>query len=135
MAKRRARTQLIAPIVFGALLLTGCSGEDPAAPDDQPVADEGSGEDQCYIHLFDSDDLDETDDHFVLTEAGEYSDLDDLPGAETGWTDEADSAGTGEEATVEIWSKTDFTGESTTLTPGTEYPDLSPEPSSLKMTC
>ncbi len=131
---QRTGIRSIVPLVLGTFLLTGCGGEDPAVSDGPPTAGE-SPDDQCYIRLFDGDDLDEADDHFMLTEAGEYSDLDDLPGANQGWTDEADSADVGEEATVEIWSETDFTGESTTLSPGTEHPGLDPEPSSWKMTC
>lgn len=152
----------MAPLAVAALVLAGCSGSDSDddsggdAPggqvgtssesdaddsdsddsgDDESGDDESGDDDECYFELFDADDLDDSDDTFKLTDPGEYENLEDLPGADDDWTDEADSARVGESATVEVWSETDFEGDSSTLDPGSEHPDLDPEPSSLKMTC
>lgn len=123
-------------------LLAGCSG-DPSVPSgdetsagDSPSASgEASNGQGCSVILFDSDDLDESDDHFELTEPGRYDDLSELPGAGQDWTDEADSIKVGEGTSATIWSERGFTGESETLEPGSEHPNLGYEPSSLEMTC
>lgn len=91
--------------------------------------------DGCYVHLFDSDNFKESDDHYRLTQPGRYADLDNLPGATKNWTDEADSIKVGPAATVTIWSATGFGGSSMQLDPGSQHPDLDSEPYSLEMTC
>lgn len=126
----------LAPILLGlALAVSGCAGPTAPPESETDTDDQAASDDECYIHLFDGDDFDEDDDNFRLTEPGTYANLDDLPGADQDWTDEADSARVGESATVTIYSEIDFGGESTTLDPGSEHPDLDPEPSSLEMTC
>jgi hypothetical protein len=96
--------------------------------------DNSTGNGDCWVELFDSDNFDESDDHFKLKKDGEYQDLSDLPGADQDWTDEADSVKVGGDASVTVWSEKDFKGEEHQLKPGSEHPDLD-EVSSLKMSC
>lgn len=107
-----------------------------ATPSDSPST-EGSSDsgDGCWVHLFDGDNFDESDDNLKLTEAGEYENLENLPGADKDWTDEADSIKVGSSAKVEIFDQRDFKGKSQTLEAGSEHPDVDDEPYSLKMTC
>lgn len=91
--------------------------------------------DGCWVHLFEDDDFQEDDDHFRLAEPGRYSDLGNLPGATDDWTDEAESIRVGPDATVTIWSDTDFEGEWIELGPGSEQADLDDEPESLELLC
>ncbi|MPV48821.1 MULTISPECIES: hypothetical protein [unclassified Pseudactinotalea] len=154
MATPRPRTLLIAPLAIGVVLLAGCSdngspsneGTSPGTPSPVPAQTTGSddetfgstssgSDDECYVHLFDANDFDETDDNFKLTEPGRYKDLADLPGADQDWTDEADSAKVGTSATVTIWSEPNFEGKESTLDPSSEHAALDPEPSSLELTC
>lgn len=136
MGIKRVRTPAAAAFVLAGLALAACSSGSDTSKDDQssgsPSAVEGDG---CYVHLFDADDFDESDDNFKLTEPGRYEDLSGLPDAGQDWTDEADSVRVGSGATVKIWSKTNFEGEATTLDPGSEHPTLDPEPLSLELTC
>lgn len=132
-------------------MIAGCATNDDPATDD-PVEsspaetepddgdnegndDEGASADDCFIHFFDGEDFDETDDNFKLTEPGEYENLGDLPGADKDWTDEADSFKIGDSASVTIFTEENFEGESQDLDPGTEVADADDEPVSLKMTC
>lgn len=128
-----------------ALALAGCATGDPMPPDptvnssppdaEDPGDNATSSGEECSVHLFDGDNFDESDDNFVLSAAGKYANLSNLPGATKDWTDEADSIRVGAEATVTIWPDTDFQGQSIRLEPGSEHPDLDSEPSSLEMTC
>lgn len=87
------------------------------------------------MDLFDGENFDPDDDHYRLTRPGSYVDLAHLPGADKDWTDEADGVRVGPRATVVIYAKTNFAGTSRVLKPGSEIPDLEPEPSSLRMAC
>lgn len=141
-------TTFAAPLALAAALLTGCTspttdttaeGSDATQPASSPPSstpsETSSAEaDSCFLELFDGDDFDETDDHFVLTEPGRYEDLSSLPGAEQDWTDEADSLWVGPAAIVTIWADTGFGGESQVLDPGSELPDAD-GPSSLELAC
>ena len=150
MRSIRAGIVAVAPIALAALMLSGCGSSSPTDRSDQdppstsapsdPNSTESSspdGEassDGCWVHLYDADNFKESDDHFRLTEAGKYENLAQLPGADTDWTDEADSLKVGPNATVTIWPETDFAGTAQTLDPGSEHPSVD-EPSSLEMTC
>ena len=149
----------ISVLAVGSLLAACGSGDAPAPDSESPAAetvapgqDDGSQEegateadgseseaaesdDECFIHLFDGDNFDESDDNFQLTEPGDYENLADLPGADKDWTDEADSLKVGQSATVTIYSEEGFEGQSQDLDPGTELADVDDEPQSLKMTC
>lgn len=107
-------------------------GEDPGAEPEAPVE---PGGDECYIHFFDGDNFAESDDNFKLTEAGDYENLSNLPGADKDWTGEADSFRVGDSAHVVIFTEEGFGGESQDLTPGSEVADADEEPASLQMTC
>lgn len=102
------------------------------SPDSESTAD---SDDACFIHLFDGDNFDDTDDNFKLTEPGKYETLADLPGADRDWTDEADSLKVGDSATVTIYSEENFEGTSQDLDPGSEHADVDDEPRSLEMSC
>lgn len=117
-------------IVFGGVLLMSCSSDDNADKgEDDP---EVSGD--CFVHLFDGDNFDENDDHVIIDEPGEYSDLSDLPNAEEkDWTDEADSFIVGDSTTVTAWTETNFEGDSTVYEGG-EYASVD-EPYSMKIIC
>ncbi len=138
---RRKRVLITAPVLAAGLLLAGCANdgnsdsrtEETSAPEDTSSTEEGG--DGCFIHFFDGDDFDENDDNFKLTEAGEYENLENLPGADQDWTDEADSLKVGESASVTIFSEENFEGDSQDLEPGTEQAGVDLEPQSLKMTC
>lgn len=113
--------------------------------EDQNTSDVGSAsvedggqdgsDEECYLRLVDGDDFDENDSDFKLTEPDRYENLDDLPGADESWTDEADSARAGRSAAVTVYSEKNFEGSSCGLKPGTDHPDLDPERSSLEMSC
>lgn len=143
MVTKQFRISFAAALAISAIALAGCaSGE--SAPSEPPVAsssapdasDKGTGPGNgCSVHLFDDDNFDETDDNFILSEAGKYENLSNLPGASKDWTDEADSIRVGADATVTVWSDPLFQGQSTTFEPGSEHPDLDSEPSSLEMSC
>lgn len=132
----RLRTRITAPVAAAAMMTATAAFVAPATAAGEPT-DGGAAAQRgdCYIHLFDGDDFDDTDDNFKLTEPGEYKDLKNLPGADEDWTDEADSAKVGSAATVTVWKDTGFSGTSKELKPGSEHASLEPEPSSLKMTC
>lgn len=89
----------------------------------------------CFVHLFDGDDFDETDDNFKLTEPGRYGNLEKLPDATKDWDGEPDSLRVGEGATVTIWSEKDFGGDSKTYESGDEEGRLPQEVRSLELTC
>lgn len=152
------RMLILVPAALLAAALAGCapkaapSGQSPAsqpasepsstaslavpAPGDSAPSDaETSSAEGCYVELFDGDDLSTTDDHFRLTEPGEYTDLAALPGASQDWTDEADSLRVGPDATVTVWEKTGFAGISKTFEAGSEHPDLTVDVSSLTLDC
>lgn len=150
---RSTRTGIIAaaPITLAALMLSGCATSpsstgrpDQDSPSTSAPSDAASTEssapggqssgDGCWVHLFDSDDFQESDDHFLLTEAGKYDNLAQLPGASKDWTDEADSIKVGPNATVTVWPRTNFAGTKQILEPGSEHPSVD-EPSSLEMAC
>lgn len=164
MIMRRTRLTALATTLSAGMLLAGCGSSDggdspspqeseqaqspeessqPAdedsdstSDDTQPTDDDSASDDgDCFIHLFDGEDFDETDDNFKLTEPGKYENLADLPGADRDWTDEADSLKTGNSATVTIYSEENFEGSSTDLDPGTELADVDDEPRSLEMSC
>lgn len=139
MSSSRLRTLVTAPLAAaGAMAVTAAlTLPATASPGDSggTTTKAAKSGDDCYIHLFDGDDFDKTDDNFKLTKSGDYESLKDLPGADENWNDEADSAKVGSAATVKIWKKKGFKGKSKTLKPGSKHPSLSPEPSSLKMTC
>lgn len=150
MTTRRTHASYAAALALGVLALVGCADDNgdgappapapapaptPDIPDSEADAGGGTHSDGCSVHLFDDDNFDESDDHFVLRETGRYETLANLPGAARDWTDEADSIRLGADATVTIWADTDFHGQSVTLEPGSEHPDLDSEPSSLEMTC
>lgn len=101
------------------------------APDDNAGADAAEG---CWLELFDGDNFDQGDDHFKLTEPGEYADLASLPGADQDWTDEADSLKVSPGAQVTIWTEPSFAGSQQDLEPGSEHPDVD-DVYSLKMSC
>lgn len=151
MTRRRMTFTAATPLLLGALALSACASPQPpsgqsdpngsAAPvstgtsPSSPSAPGGDAAgDGCWVHLYDSDDFKEDDDNFRLTEPGKYADLAHLPGANADWTDEADSIRVGPQATVTVWSETDFAGTAQTLEPGSEHPNLD-EASSLEMTC
>lgn len=126
----------LVPLIVGVLVVVGCTPPDQSSgPQTSTTTTIDGGADGCWVHLYDGDDFDELDDNFRLVVPGSYADLADLPGADKDWTDEADSLRVGSEATVMIWSSTGFEGDSLTLAPGSEHPDLAFEPSSLEMTC
>src|SRR5699024_9327021 len=108
---------------------------DSAGDDSEPSDDSASADGECFIHFFDGEDFDETDDNFKLTEPGKYENLADLPGADRDWTDEADSLRTGNGATVTIYTEENFKGTAKDLDPGTELTDIDDEPKSLEMSC
>jgi hypothetical protein len=89
----------------------------------------------CFVHLYDDDNFSTADDNFVLTQPGSYTNLDNLPGANQSWTDEADSFKVGSAATVTVYDEENFEGNSKTYQPGSEEPSADIEPSSLKMSC
>lgn len=113
-------------IVFFCVLLWSCTNsEDDKVNQQEP-------EKACSIHLYDNDEL--SGENLVIDQPGDYSNLDDLPGAQgKNWTDEADSFIVGEGAVVTVWTARDFEGDSTVYTAG-KYPGAK-EPSSLKMKC
>lgn len=113
---------------------TDASTTDTGLPTSSSVAGTNGG-DGCWVHLFEEDDFDETDDNYRLTEPGRYADLNNLAGAADDWTDEAESIRVGPEATVTFWSETEFRGQPTELGPGSERADLDEEPESLELTC
>ena len=157
--KRIAIYPLI-PLVAAATMTACSSGDDDSAPvttevtatTDAPGTSESAptsdtdggatatttstagGDGDCFVHLYDSDDFDTSDDNFKLTEEGRYATMDDLPGADQDWTDEADSIEVGDGATVTIWEKENFEGESQELDAGSRHPDIE-EPSSIELTC
>lgn len=138
MYNRRAIPTAIAAVslMFAVSACSDASDDSSSSstPSDSPSSSDG-GDSGCYVQFFDSDDLDESDDNFKLTQPGDYEDLKSLPGADMDWTDEADSLEVGPGATVTVWSDTGFDGPSKKLEPGNKYPDVDPEPSSLKMSC
>lgn len=113
----------------GATDTTG--GDDPATT---TTTTSGEGEGDCFVHLFDSDDFDTSDDNFKLTEQGRYATLDDLPGAEQDWSDEADGIEVGQGATVTIWEEENFEGAPQELDAGSQNSDIE-EPSSMELIC
>lgn len=132
---RTSMRTVIASVAVAALAgLAGCSSSDGGSGD-TPSDTNSSNANDCYVELFDGDDFDPDDDHFKLTGPGEYKNLKDLPGADQDWTDEADSVRVGSGAHVTIWSETGFSGEKSTLDPGSKHPDVDVEPSSLKLSC
>lgn len=114
---------------LGALVFTGCETEE-VETDNPDVPGDTTG--TCYVQLFDGDHF--KDDDIVLEGPAEYSDLDNLPGANgKNWTDEADSFIVGDSTTLIVWTKTNFEGDSTVYSAG-EYPSVD-EPKSLKIIC
>jgi len=118
----------------GVLLLllfavTACSSSGADAG-----GDNGTPADECFVHLYDGDDFDENDDNFRLTTPGRYGDLNDLPGADKNWDDEADSMRVGAAARVTVWPEPGFGGEPARYGPG-NHADLEPEPRSLELDC
>lgn len=112
-----------------ALVLMGTSNAQGNDDTQEPPAD------GCYVHLFDGDDFDATDDNYVLTEPGRYADLNDLPDTRNDWTGEADSLRVGSAATVTGWSRPNFEGDSEIYVAGSEHSDVDDEPESLELTC
>lgn len=147
----------LATTLTAGMLLAGCGGgnggDSPSPQDsDQAQSPEGSTEPttgdsgstgdpdsasdgECFIHFFDGEDFDETDDNFKLTEPGKYENLADLPGAGRDWTDEADSLRTGSGARVTIYTEENFKGTAKVLDPSTKLNDIDDEPKSLEMSC
>lgn len=134
---------IIAAFFSLTLAIAGCGTSDGAPlPPDGGNGDgngQGNGNDQgngdCYVHLFDEDDFDESDDHFRLVEPGRYGDMSDLPGATQDWGGEADSLKVGPGATVTIWSEEDFQGDSRTYEAGEQDGDLPIEARSIELSC
>ncbi len=115
--------------------------EAPATPEPTGGGDGGTtttatpgSDSDCFVHFFDSDDFDESDDNFELTEAGRYDTLDDRPGADQDWNDEADAIEVGAGATVTIWEEKNFEGTSEKLEAGSKNADIE-EPSSIEFSC
>lgn len=106
-------------------LLVSCSKDN--GNNDQPDPD-----DACYVQLFDGDRY--TDDNIIIKGAGEYANLENLPGATKNWDDEADSFKSGKNTTVTFYTEPDFKGESVTYRNGAEEPSMD-EPRSMKITC
>jgi hypothetical protein len=86
----------------------------------------------CYVQLFDGDHF--TDGSIIIKGPGEFSSLENLPGSNKNWNNEADSFKSGKNTTVTFWTETDFTGDSTTYKQGAKIP-LVEEPSSMKIKC
>lgn len=105
-----------------------------AAPGIQATEPAGGGE-GCWVHLFEEENFDESDEHFRLTQPGRYADLDALPGTDEDWDDEAESIRVGPAATVTLFADSDFQGETLELGPGSERADLGEEPESLELRC
>ncbi|MBE9012623.1 hypothetical protein IQ250_20700 [Pseudanabaenaceae cyanobacterium LEGE 13415] len=99
------------------------------------VAQQSTGtDDPCSVHLWDGKNFKDSD--IVISGAGQYSNLRNLPGANgKNWEDEADSLKVGSAATVKAYKEENFKGSSVTYKPGTQHPKLSEEPSSLEITC
>lgn len=122
------KLQFPAILLFAALLAVACgrgqtNGDGNATP---------TGE--CFVHLYDGDNFDETDANYRLEQPGRYGDLSRLPGVDKNWDDEADSMRVGANAHVTAWSEPGFGGEAKEYPPG-DYPDVEPEPRSLELTC
>lgn len=122
------------PAMGGTSDEAGAGGPSSGAASTGDSTDTAANGSACSVHLFDSDDFDESDTNFLLTEPGKYETLKDLPGATQDWTDEADSIKVGSAAHVTIWSEPDFGGTSQQLEPGSEHSDID-EPSSLQLSC
>lgn len=60
--------------------------------------------------------------------------MNDLPGTNKDWNDEADSVEVGSAATVTILTEEDFQGVSSTLEAGSKHSDVD-EPSSIELIC
>lgn len=119
------------------LLLAAACSPGPAGNggnDDGNGDGNGSPSGECFVHLYDGDNFDETDDNFRLEQPGRYGDLSSLPGASKNWDDEADSMRVGARAHVTAWPEPDFGGTAREY-PAGDYPEVDPEPRSLELTC
>lgn len=112
----------------------GTAGDDTASTTTPGTDGNGDGDGDCFVHLYDSDDFDASDDNYKLTEEGRYATMDDLPGADKDWADDADSIEVGDGATVTIWEQENFEGASQELDAGSQHPDIE-EPSSIELSC
>lgn len=105
------RLPIAVMLTLSAVLIQSCGNSvKPDTPDpDNPGTD-------CYVQLFDGDNF--TDESVTIKSPGEFSDLSNLLGSHTDWTDEADSFKVGKNTTVRIYTEKDFKGESKTCKGG-----------------
>lgn len=129
-----AASRVLAVAALLALTVVACAPAPPPNGGNGGGNGDQNGGDGCFVHLYDADNLDASDDNFRLTTPGRYGDLSSLPGAEKDWDDEADSMRVGDSARVTLWSEPEFGGGSQEYGPG-DYPELEPEPRSLELSC
>lgn len=123
------RLNVLGLFVLAAFFFTSCSNND----DNHNNSDDNAGGSEgCYVHLYDGDNF--KDDNFIVKGEGDYSDLSKLSGTDKDWNDEADSFKIGKNATVTMWTKTNFEGDSIVYKGGTEKASAE-EPSSMKIKC
>lgn len=120
-------THIIIAVIIGltGFGLQSCSNDD----------DNGGSQidnEECYVHLFDGDNY--KDDTIVVKGPGDFPTLEDLPGADKNWNNEADSFKSGKNTTVIMWEKTNFEGDSIVYQKGAHEPSIV-EPSSMKIRC
>lgn len=115
---------LIAVFLFGSFVYS-CKNDDNNKTGLADTPD-------CAVQLFDGNNY--TDDTILIQGPGEFPNLETLPGSGKNWNDEADSFKAGKNASVTMWSKTNFQGDSITYEKGAHKPTIN-EPSSMKIRC
>lgn len=137
MIFKKMSLHLFTVLFFSLTLVSaGCTDDDVGDNNDETENPDEEGDDDvakgCFIELFDGDNF--KDDSIKVNGPAEYSDLSDLPDANgMDWTDEADSFKVSKDATVTVWTETNFEGDSTVYDAG-NYPSED-EPYSLKIDC
>ena len=92
----------------------------------------------CWIEIFDDDEVDEGDPHVKIQGPAEYATLKDVYGRN--WNNDIESVIVGSNATVHAWMDRDFKGPEISFTPGQRVPKLSKLKmsntiESMKITC
>lgn len=121
----------LAPALLAALLsLNACGGGHDGTVDAGPEPE--PPESGCWVELFDGDHF--SDDRILVEGPGEFARLDELPGSDKSWDDEADSFRSGAQTRVTFWTQTNFAGESSTHEGESAEPSID-EPRAMKIEC
>lgn len=124
-------TSFVVLFAIFAFSVMSCNSDDDNGPDIEPNDPNGPAG-ACTVQLFDGDNY--SDDNIIVEGPGEFPTLENLPGANKDWNNEADSFKAGENAIVTLWTQTEFRGDSIVFEAGAQEPSID-EPSSMKIRC